>query len=380
MFTAGNHEIDAPIESNLAGDRRVQLPEAVRPRPRKVRVAEQQAGAGGGGFAAECDGVAREAAAALLRVAPGPAFGPGRVGLHRGRHLPGGQARRAQRRGAGGAREGRRRLRGVDRLDEVRAAAGEGVAAHRADQVEGLERAHPRRAAAGFGQAGAAAFGEPAVHAAHVAGDEVLHLLPLPLPRGRDGGLVVDPGVEEVAREVVDEAAAAVAVVSGFGPEVAAALALHGDGVLREQAEVVLRERVAHAVAQALLVARQHVRHAEGGAPHEGRELRCRGQRPQLGRRRGAGCGGGGQGAAQRGGGQCRDGGAPPRGDRVAKGRGHRSSPRSGVWLAAGGQYTSRSGRTSRRIVVAISSIDLCVEDSHWMPSRRIIASASFTS
>ena len=43
-------------------------------------------------------------------------------------------------------------------------------------------------------------------------------------------------------------------------------------------------------------------------------------------------------------------------------------------------QYISRSGRMSRRIVVAISSIDLCVDDSHEMPSRRIIASASVTS
>ena len=31
-------------------------------------------------------------------------------------------------------------------------------------------------------------------------------------------------------------------------------------------------------------------------------------------------------------------------------------------------------------MVVAISSIDLCVDDSHEMPSRRIIASASRTS
>jgi TrmH family RNA methyltransferase len=43
-------------------------------------------------------------------------------------------------------------------------------------------------------------------------------------------------------------------------------------------------------------------------------------------------------------------------------------------------QYISRSGRMSRRIVVAISSIDLCVDDSQAMPSRRIIVSASRTS
>jgi hypothetical protein len=43
-------------------------------------------------------------------------------------------------------------------------------------------------------------------------------------------------------------------------------------------------------------------------------------------------------------------------------------------------QYTSRSGRMSRRIVVAISSIDLCVDDSQLIPSRRIIVSAARTS
>src|SRR5206468_3276318 len=43
-------------------------------------------------------------------------------------------------------------------------------------------------------------------------------------------------------------------------------------------------------------------------------------------------------------------------------------------------QYVSRSGRMSRNIVVAISSIDLCVDDSQAMPSRRIIDSASRTS
>ena len=43
-------------------------------------------------------------------------------------------------------------------------------------------------------------------------------------------------------------------------------------------------------------------------------------------------------------------------------------------------QYASRSGRISCKMVVAISSIDLVVVDSHRMPSRRIMASASDTS
>ena len=43
-------------------------------------------------------------------------------------------------------------------------------------------------------------------------------------------------------------------------------------------------------------------------------------------------------------------------------------------------QYISRSGRMSLRMVVAISSIDLCVDDSQSMPSRRIMASAADTS
>jgi hypothetical protein len=43
-------------------------------------------------------------------------------------------------------------------------------------------------------------------------------------------------------------------------------------------------------------------------------------------------------------------------------------------------QYINRSGRRSRRMVVAISSIDLWVDDSQAMPSRRIMASACLTS
>jgi hypothetical protein len=43
-------------------------------------------------------------------------------------------------------------------------------------------------------------------------------------------------------------------------------------------------------------------------------------------------------------------------------------------------QYSSRSGRISCRMVVAISSIDLVVVESQRMPSRRIMASASATS
>ena len=57
-----------------------------------------------------------------------------------------------------------------------------------------------------------------------------------------------------------------------------------------------------------------------------------------------------------------------------------RSASRHSLRPLAVGQYISRSGRRSRRIVVAISSIDLCVDDSQAMPSRRIIASASLTS
>ena len=48
--------------------------------------------------------------------------------------------------------------------------------------------------------------------------------------------------------------------------------------------------------------------------------------------------------------------------------------------LPDGAQYASRSGLRSRRIVVAISSIDLCVDDSQAMPSFFIIVSPSRTS
>ena len=46
-------------------------------------------------------------------------------------------------------------------------------------------------------------------------------------------------------------------------------------------------------------------------------------------------------------------------------------------WLR---QYTSRSGCSSCRMVVAISSMDFVVVDSQRMPARRIMASASATS
>jgi TrmH family RNA methyltransferase len=48
--------------------------------------------------------------------------------------------------------------------------------------------------------------------------------------------------------------------------------------------------------------------------------------------------------------------------------------------LSRGSQKINRSGRRSRRMVVAISSIDLWVEDSQAMPQRRIRLSAAFTS
>ncbi|MEY2891067.1 MAG: hypothetical protein RJA98_975 [Pseudomonadota bacterium] len=48
--------------------------------------------------------------------------------------------------------------------------------------------------------------------------------------------------------------------------------------------------------------------------------------------------------------------------------------------VQAQAQYMSRSGRKSRKIVVAISSMDLWVDESQAMPSRRIMASAAATS
>ena len=52
----------------------------------------------------------------------------------------------------------------------------------------------------------------------------------------------------------------------------------------------------------------------------------------------------------------------------------------AGAELQLPRQYTSRSGCSSCRMVVAISSMDLVVVDSQRMPARRIMASASPTS
>lgn len=65
---------------------------------------------------------------------------------------------------------------------------------------------------------------------------------------------------------------------------------------------------------------------------------------------------------------------------RTKKGRVERGLFASGGTIRRDDQYDCRSRRISCRIVVAISSIDLCVDDSHLMPSRRIIASASLIS
>ncbi len=62
-------------------------------------------------------------------------------------------------------------------------------------------------------------------------------------------------------------------------------------------------------------------------------------------------------------------------------GRGTRSARRQPTGRPPGsGSSRSRSGRISCRMVVAISSIDLVVVESQRMPSRRIMASASWIS
>ena len=58
-----------------------------------------------------------------------------------------------------------------------------------------------------------------------------------------------------------------------------------------------------------------------------------------------------------------------------------REAERGKAQSASGGDQCPRCcGSTSCKIVVAISSIDLVVLDSHSMPLRRIMASASATS
>ena len=85
-----------------------------------------------------------------------------------------------------------------------------------------------------------------------------------------DGSVLVDAAVEEVRVEVVELCSVSTALVGLVGPEVPRALAVDRDVGLGDLAQVVLRERVAVAVAQAPEVRRLDVRDAVRGPPDLG--------------------------------------------------------------------------------------------------------------
>jgi hypothetical protein len=248
---ADQHQRDAEQRRarhvQLPGQRELRLVEALRPVPREVRVAEQQALAVAGRRLAERDRVGAEVAE--------------RQALAQRRQLAGQrQWRRRQR-----CRR-RRRLRARDPLDRHARARQQRELVEAPVDVELGDRPHPRRAAAArVGQPVDPGLAQVVVVARHIAGDAGADLRPRAVRRrllqqALDHPVVVQALEEEVRVEVVRPRAVAAARVAPVGAEVARALGAHGHVRLGDLAQVVLCERVAVAVAQALVGARLDVR------------------------------------------------------------------------------------------------------------------------
>ncbi len=262
----GDAEQRRALDVQLAGDRRLELVEALGSRPREVRIAEQEA----------VLVIARARLADGDRVAPG-AFG-GQLGRELGGDLLGRERRQRTRE--------RHRRRGRLRLGD----AGDGdVPARQLDELVEAQvgrhlrdRAHPRLAAArrvrNVGRS--ADVVQVAVVAVHVAGDRVLRAL-LESQRRRLGEQLLDHArvddllVVEVGVEVVRGDAVGRLEVAAVRPEVARALRVDGHVVLGHRAQVVLGERVSEPVADASVGARLDVRDPVLGAADD-RDRRAR--------------------------------------------------------------------------------------------------------
>ena len=240
----------------LAGDGQVQLPEAQCAAPGKVRVGQEHAAPIGAALAAQGDGVA----AAIQAEALGARRGVAGIQLR----LP----------GAGRC--------GTDqRFGELPGAAFHQQAPGQAQQVVGIDGAQPALAQA----MGGARIGllQVAVEAGGVAVQQLGDLAGLRLAEGGDRGRLVEPGEEEVGRQVV-EVGGGLALLA----EPAGALATGGDDLLGQQAGVVAGIGIADAIAEAAFVRRLDVRDAVGGPADEG-----------VSRRGGRGSGQNGKGRAQ---------------------------------------------------------------------------------
>lgn len=236
----------------LAGHGQVDFVEAVGGRPREVRVAEQHAAPVLRGGTAEGPAVAADGQVAQpqLAVERGDIDGVRRD--HRMGH--GRPARRLRIDDAGQHRAGA----GLDRL----------LLAH-AHHVGQRERAHPGGVAARGGEVGRRGVLQVAVVAGDVAAQQFARLGRHPriavTQRGR-----IDDALEERIRASVGDGLER----HGGGavrPERLRALAVDGDDLVGEQAEIVLRIGIGHAEAEAGVVVGADVRNAEAGAADLGR-------------------------------------------------------------------------------------------------------------
>jgi len=223
--------------------------EAADAEPGEVGIPEQGATAVVGEIPAERDGVASEFVHVPFRKIDLCEQAP-RLGgaLHRGRGL------RRLHGSQGGGRRGC-----DDQIDEVGDTRAQIQLGQRLHEVPLVDRPHPGGVAAGCGEPGDAGVSQEAVVAPRVATQQLLAVALELLPSALYGFIRVDERPHEIALEV-----------SASRPEVARELAVGLDDVFCEHAEVVARERVAVAVAEAAPVARPDVGNAVGGPAHRG--------------------------------------------------------------------------------------------------------------
>jgi hypothetical protein len=232
-----------------ARDGEVDRVKAVDAKPREVGIPEQGATAVVGELAAECHGVAAE----LVHI-------PFREIDLREQAL---RLREVDRRGVRlrrlRCRQGGGRRRCDDRIDEVGDTRAQRQLGQRLQDVELVDGPHPGGVSAGCGEPRDAGVPQVSVVASRVAAQELLAVAVELLP----AALYVLVRVVERPHEIALK-------VSAVRAEEARELAVGLDDVFREHAEVVARERVALAIAEAAPVARADVGNALGGPAYIG--------------------------------------------------------------------------------------------------------------
>ncbi len=226
-----------PHHVEPAGNGQVHLVETHRAVPGEVRVGQEHALAVRRTFAANGNGVA----AALQAEALAPLLGDlERLLAAQGDLL----------------RSGRRG--GHQRVGELADPAFDQQAPGQAQQVIGRDGPQPGLAKATGGLA--VGLAEEAVETGGVAFEQLAYRGRLRLPEGLQRLGLVEPGVEDVGRQVVQ-----LGRRLALAAEIARPLAARGDDLLGQQAGVVARVGVADAIAQAALILGPDVRHAIGG-------------------------------------------------------------------------------------------------------------------